>query len=108
MINDRHNHSFTFVEAHSVQRRIAMNVDVKSDVSRQLRIQTISSQIISSLRIENLITNVANINSENSGIINSMIKFRNIYNLKAKLRRESLKLLSSIQALIRELDQEEN
>jgi hypothetical protein len=55
-----------------------MNVDVKNDVSRQLKIQTISFHLISSLRIENFITNVANINSENSKIINSMIKSRNM------------------------------
>jgi hypothetical protein len=35
-----------------------------------------------------------------------MIKSRDIYNLKTKLRREFLELLSSIQALIRELNQE--
>jgi hypothetical protein len=36
-----------------------------------------------------------------------MFKFRDIYNLKAELRREVLKSLSSIQALIRELDQDD-
>jgi hypothetical protein len=85
-----------------------MNADVKNDVSRQLKVQTTSSQIISSLLIENFITNIANIDSENSQLINSMIKSRNIYNLKAKLRRESLESLSSIQALICELNQEQN
>jgi hypothetical protein len=108
IVNDRHNHSFTFVEFHFVRRRNVMNADVKNDVSRHLKIQIASSQIISSLRIENSITNIANINSKNSKIINSMIKSRDIYNLNTKLRCESLKSLSSIQALIRELDQEEN
>ncbi len=110
VINDRHNHSFTFVESHSVQRRLAMIAEIKSDVSRQLKVQTTSSQIIFSLRIEDFITSAsvsaADIDSKNSQIINSMIKSRDIYNLKTKLRRESLESLSFIQALIRELNQE--
>jgi hypothetical protein len=87
-----------------------MIAEIKSDVSRQLKVQTTSSQIIFSLRIEDFITSAsvsaADIDSKNSQIINSMIKSRDIYNLKTKLRRESLESLSFIQALIRELNQE--
>jgi hypothetical protein len=36
-----------------------------------------------------------------------LFKSRDIYNLKSKLRRESLRSLTSIQALIRELKQED-
>jgi hypothetical protein len=43
---------------------------------------------------------------ENSVII-SLFKFRDIYNLKTKFRRESLRFFISIQALIRELKQED-
>jgi hypothetical protein len=80
-------------------------IEIRDDVSRQLKVQTTSSQIISSLRILDS-TSASFLDSKNPEIINSMIKSRDIYNLKAKLRRESLESLSSIQALIRELNQE--
>jgi hypothetical protein len=71
-----------------------------------LQIQTKSSQILSSLRILDSIDS-SSADSENSIVINSMFKSRDIYNLKAELRRETLKSLTSIQALIRELDQDD-
>jgi hypothetical protein len=71
-----------------------------------LQIQTKSFQILSSFRIFDFIDS-SFADSENSIVINSMFKSRDIYNLKAELRRETLKSFTSIQALIRELDQDD-
>ncbi len=105
MINDQHNHSSILVDFHSVQRKITMTSEIKNDISRQLKVQTTSSQIIFNLRISNLISD-SSIDSKNSEIINSLIKSRDIYNLKTKFRRDSLKSLTSVQALIRKLNRE--
>jgi CRISPR/Cas system CSM-associated protein Csm5 (group 7 of RAMP superfamily) len=102
MINDQHNHSFTFADFHSIQRKIALTSEIRNDISRQLRVQTKSSQILSSLRVFDFIDSFSS-DSENSIVINSLFKSRDIYNLKAKFRREFLESLTSIQALIREL-----
>ncbi len=124
IVNDQHNHQATFVDSHSTQRKVALNAEIRNDISRQLQIQTKSdlfessnlwrqlqiqtksSQILSSLRILDSIDS-SSADSENSIVINSMFKSRDIYNLKAELRRETLKSLTSIQALIRELDQDD-
>jgi hypothetical protein len=105
MINDQHNHSFTLVDAHSVQRKIALTSEIRNDIAKQLRVQTKSFQILSSLRIFDLIDSSSS-DSENSVVINSLFKSRDIYNLKAKLRREFLESLTSIQTLIRELNEQ--
>lgn len=72
---------------------------IKSDVSKQLIVQIASFKILFTLRID----------AKNADfvMINLMIKSRDIYNLKAQLRREELDSLSLIQALIREFDQED-
>jgi hypothetical protein len=106
MINDQHNHQIIFVNSHSTQRKIALNADVRNNISRQLQVQTKFSQILSSLRIFDLIDSFFS-DSENSVVINSMFTTRDIYNLKAELRRETLRFLTFIQALIRELDQDD-
>ncbi len=43
-------------------------------------------------------------NSEDSQLINSMFRSRDIYNYKTAKRREAFESLTSIQSLIRELD----
>ncbi len=80
-----------------------MNAEIRNDISRQLQIQTKSSEIFTSFRISEFIISS---NLENFEEFNSMFKSRDIYNLKVELRRESLKSLTFIQILIRELKQE--
>jgi hypothetical protein len=104
VINDQHNHKATFVDFHSAQRKIALIKKIRNDISRQLQIQTKSAQILSSLRISNRVASSDLENLENS-IITSLFKSRDIYNLKAKLCRESLEFFTSIQILIRKLKQ---
>ncbi len=81
-----------------------MNAEIRNDISRQLQVQTRSFEIFTNFRIFEFIISS---NFENSEKFNSMFKSRDIYNLKAELRRESLKSFTFIQALIRELKQED-
>ncbi len=88
-------------------RKMTMTSEIKSEISRQLIVQIASSQILSSLRVEDSITEFDDWeNSENLRIINLMFKSRDIYNVKAQLRREILDSLTSIQVLIQELDRD--
>jgi hypothetical protein len=107
VINSRHNHFFSLVDAHLVLRKMTMTFEIKNEISRQLIVQIASSQIISSLRIINFILDWDNTNSENSRIINFMFKSRDIYNMKAQLRREAFNFLTFIQALIQELNRDD-
>jgi C4-type Zn-finger protein len=93
MIDEKHNHQSTLTEAHSVLRRMTLTDEIKKNISRQLSVQTVSSKILSTLRIDD-------------DVSNSMIKSRDIYNLKTKMQREVLESLTSIQALIKKLDEE--
>jgi hypothetical protein len=72
-----------------------MTFEMRSDISRQLTVQTASFKILFTLRLD-----IANFDS-------SIFKSRDIYNLKAKLRRENLESLTLIQALMRELNQDD-
>ncbi len=67
---------------------------IKSDVSRQLIVRTASSRVLSTLRLD-----------EFANFDNSMTKSRDIYNLRAQLRRDDLESLTLIQILMRELNQ---
>ncbi len=88
------------------KKKIALIKKIRDDISRQLQIQTKSAQILSSLRISTRVVSSDLENFEKS-IITSLFKSRDIYNLKVKLRRESLKFLTSIQTLIRKLKQKD-
>jgi hypothetical protein len=68
--------------------------EIKSDISRQLIVRTASFRILSTLRLD-----------EFANVDNSMIKSKDIYNLRAQLRRDDLESLISIQALMRELNE---
>ncbi len=92
--NSKHNHAFNVAESHSVLRRMIMIDEIKNDVSRQLIVKTISFRVLSTLRLD-----------EFANFDNSMIKSRDIYNLRAQLRRDDLKSLIFIQTLMRELNE---
>jgi hypothetical protein len=91
--NSKHNHEIIIAESHLVHRKMTMIFEMKSDISRQLTMQTALFKILFTLRLDI----VANFDS-------SIFKSRNIYNLKAKLRCENLESLTFIQALMRELN----
>jgi hypothetical protein len=107
MITSTHNHAVTLADAHSALRKLTMTTKIKSEISRVLTVQTASSKILFSLRVADLMTSVNFDDSENLYIVNFLFKSRDIYNLKTQLRREALESLTSMQALIRELNQEE-
>jgi hypothetical protein len=101
--NEKHNHEVSLINAHLVLRRIIMNEEVKVEFSRESRVQTTSSRILFSLRISDSIIEWNN-DFENSQSLNSMFKRRDIYNLKAQMRRDTLNSLTLIQALIQKLN----
>lgn len=80
-----------------------MTTEVKSEISRALTVQTAPSKILSSLRIFDPVSGINFDNPENPYIVNSLFKPRDIYHIKAQLRREALGSLTLVQALIKEL-----
>jgi hypothetical protein len=71
---------------------MTMTFEMRSDISRQLTVQTAFFKILFTLRLDVVFDD------------SSLFKSRDIYNLKAKLRREDLESLTLIQALMRELN----
>lgn len=94
VVNSHHNHDASLAESHSALRKLTMIEEIKTDVSRQLTVHTASFKILSTLRVE----------FDHS---NSMIKSRDIYNMKAQMRRDTLSSLTSMQALMQELNQKD-
>ena len=80
-----------------------MTTEVKSEISRALTVQTAPSKILSSPRIFDPVSGINFDNPENPYIVNSLFKPRDIYHIKAQLRREALGSLTLVQALIKEL-----
>ncbi len=107
VVDFRHNHEASLAKAHSVLRRLTMISEMRNDISRQLIVQMTSTKILSSLQISNFTTEINFDDSEHFYVINSLFNARDIYNVKIQMRRDVLRLLTSIQALIRELDQDD-
>ncbi len=82
-----------------------MITKTKREIARQIIVHVVLAQILSNFRIS--VSNALVDDSENfeNSIINSLFKTRDIYNLKARLRRENLNSLTSIQTLIRDLNE---
>lgn len=91
--NPEHNHVESAPGAHPVLRRMAMTSEVKSEMTRQLTIQTAPSKVLSAVRIDDPLA------------ANAMFTSRDVYNLQAQIRRDELGPLTPIQALIREFDE---
>lgn len=101
--NPEHNHESTLAGAHPVHRKNALNEGYKAEISRALTVQTSSSQILSNLRLPDPVTGVTD-DYEDPQPINPLFKRRDIYNIKAQMRREALGPLTPIQALLQEFD----
>ncbi len=83
--------------------------NIKSEISRQLIVQIAFSKILFSLRLSHAeSSNNRMINSNDNRMINSndnsLIRSRDVYNLKTELRRNELDSLSSMQALMNQLN----
>jgi hypothetical protein len=89
--DSKHNHKTIIIKSHLVHRKMTMTFEMRSVISRQLTMQTVFFKILFTLRLDVVFDS-------------SLFKSRDIYNLKAKLRREDLKSLTFIQALMRELN----
>ena len=105
MMKKNHNHTATLADAHSTHRKIAMTNAMKNEISRNLRIQISFTRIIFNLRVTDSITEISFADFSNPEMINLMFKPRDIYNMKTQLRREFFGPLTSMQALIKEFDE---
>jgi hypothetical protein len=74
MIKLNHNHFFTFVDAHSILRKMIIISEIKNDISRQLNVQISSAKVLFALRIFDSVNEVNFSNSEDSKILNLMFK----------------------------------
>lgn len=79
---------------HSALRKLVYIDKVKSDIVRQVQVQTASRKILFFLRL-------------NADEKNPFFKTRDLYNFKAKMRREKLGPLISVQALMKHLDEKD-
>jgi hypothetical protein len=77
-------------KAHSIHRKSVMTSEIQQQIVTQTRIETASRQILINLRV--------NLNEKNS-----IIKARDVYNRKQKIKHEILSNLIFIQALLQEL-----
>ena len=90
--NSSHNHSSTLSESHSALRKIALNEKIMNSIQKQFRANIASAQILSILRLDK--------KEENS-----MFKSQNIYNAKMKIKRKKLDALTSVQTLMKQLNE---
>jgi hypothetical protein len=91
---------------------MTMTAEIRSEISRQLTVQTFTFKVLFSLRIpdptdieKNALADA--IAPPDTDLINSMFSARDIYNFKAQLRRDALDPLTSVQILIREFDEKD-
>ena len=112
MIDFHYNHNSSLIEAHSAQRKIALN-ERRSELFRQLKVQILLKNVLSSLRVKDSITietilNVRRNDQDEIFLINSLFIARDIYNFRADLRQTALRSLTFIQTLIKKLDEDDN
>ena len=97
MKNLEHNHRSSLIEAHSTLRRVTMT-NRKDEITRQLIVRIRFFNVLSFFRIAN--------NFHLNSSLNFMFINRNIYNLRAQMRRDALKSRTFIQTLIQKFDNE--
>jgi hypothetical protein len=95
MKNSTHNHSLTLQDSHSALRKLALTSKVKQQIATQTKTKAFSQQILHILRA---IENEKNL----------IFKIKNIYNQRQSMRYETLSNLTSTQALLKELEQEDS
>ncbi len=84
-----------------------MKSDLINEVKRQLIVQTSLSPVLSSLRVPDMNADLSSHDSNDEIMIKSMFKARDIYNIKVQMRRDALGSWTWIQALIRQLQEED-
>ena len=94
IVSSEHNHSSTLTETHSILRRMTMTEKIQLNIARQIRIQNRSSKILLILRLDV---------DEKFSLFHS----RDIYNAKIAIRRKALESLTSVQILMRQLNDDD-
>ncbi len=82
------------IEAHSVLRRMTMTREIKSEIQRQLTIQIVFFKIIFFVRLSTISEDSAD--NFDFALINSLIKTRDVYNIKTQMRRNELEFMTSM------------
>ena len=72
-------------------RKLAYTDEIKSEIARQVKVQTAPAKILSTLRL-------------NGDEENPIFKTRDLYNLKTEMKRTALGPLTPVQALMKQLD----
>jgi hypothetical protein len=90
MKNEDHNHPLTLKGSHFAHRKLAMTSDIKKQISIQTLTKTTPQQIIINLRVD-------------ADEEDSMIKIKDVYNQRQRLRRDDLGNLTATQALLQAL-----
>ncbi len=89
-----HNHEPTLSESHPALRKLALTNQIKANIAHQSRARITLRQMLTALRLD-------------SDPDNSMFKAADIYNAKVALRRDALRPLTSIQALLQNLHRDD-
>lgn len=83
-----------------------MTKEIKNDIARSLNVNIKPTQILSSLRVSNPLTADEAADSLSTSA-DSMLRPRNIYNLKAEIRRKALGPLTPMQAILQKLNEDD-
>ncbi len=89
-----HNHEPTLPESHPALRKLALTDQIKANIAHQSRARIRPRQMLTALRLD-------------SDPDNPMFKAADIYNAKAALRRDTLRPLTPIQALLQNLHRDD-
>ena len=92
--NPNHNHSPTVAASHPSLRKLHITPTITSEIERGTQVNLRPGAIIDSLRLSQ---------GENFNDDEPTYKTKDIYNIKAELRRKNLGVLTSIQALMQKL-----
>lgn len=89
--------------AHPVYRKITLDKRARADIFHISTIQSTFLQILSNFRLFDSTTGIDN-NYKNPSPVNPLFKKQDIYNIKTQICQNILRLLTSIQALLRKLN----
>jgi hypothetical protein len=107
-----HNHAFSLVDAHSTLRKMIMTSKIRNEIFKQLIVQIASFKILFTLRLSHADADTDSDSTDSNNRMinfddNSLIRSRDVYNLKTELRRNKLDSLSSMQALMNQLNNDD-
>ena len=82
-----------------------MTDQMKNEIFKILKIQISFVRILFNFHVVDSIIDENFVDSNNFEIVNPMFKFRDIYNMKTQLRRETFESFTFVQTLIKKFDE---